>query len=154
AVSPDGTWVYVTGTSAAGSPDGTEYATVAYVASTGKPLWAARLLEPHGYVSSIAVSPDGTRVFVTGEVDLSKHSPGNIGTVAYDATTGTQLWFSKYDQASADDAGDNIGISPDGSTVYVTGWSIGSDGHLHWSTVAYVAATGVQLWAATPYPAT
>jgi hypothetical protein len=153
-VSPDGARVYVTGISSAGSPDGTEYATVAYLAGTGERLWASRLSEPHGEALAIAVSPDGTRVFVTGLVDLSKHSHGNIGTVAYDAASGAQLWFSKYDQASGDDVAKDVGVSPDGSTVYVTGWSIDADDHIRWSTVAYDAASGVQLWAATPYPST
>jgi hypothetical protein len=154
AVSPDGTRVYVTGVSGALSPDGTEYATVAYQAGTGTRLWASRLAAPHGDALAIAVSPDGTRVFVTGLVDLSKHSDGNDGTVAYDAATGTQLWFSRYDLASGDDVARDVGVSPDGSVVFITGWSIDADDRIRWSTVAYDAATGVQLWAAVPYPST
>jgi glucose dehydrogenase len=52
--------VFVTGTS------GADYATVAYKAATGARLWASRLNGGQTSQPSLAVSPDGTKVFVTG----------------------------------------------------------------------------------------
>src|SRR5438132_1432660 len=69
AASPDGTKVFVTG----GSFNPTTYAdfaTVAYDASTGAKVWVKRFDgSGHGddYAYAIAASPDGTKVFVTGE---------------------------------------------------------------------------------------
>ena len=74
-MAPDGSAVFVTG---AGTSVNTE-ATVAYNPATGVPLWTAPAAIVPG---SIAVSPDGSRVFVTGV----------FGTQAYNAATGASLW--------------------------------------------------------------
>ncbi len=191
AVSPDGGTVFVTGISDAGTGFGFDYATVAYRASDGKQLWAARFNGPFSgddetsalsvardggavfvtgtgavaltkwtlttvayrasdgaqlWVRSFApgndlggaiVSPGGNRVFVTGHVTSKAHT-GQYGTVAYNATTGAQLWARRF----AGLGGKSIAASPDGTRVYVTGES-----HTHYGTLAYSARTGAQLWA-------
>jgi hypothetical protein len=65
----------------------TDYVTIAYQAATGSPLWEARYGGPppsSDYGRALAMSPDGTKVFVTGG------SGGRWGsavvTVAYYAT--------------------------------------------------------------------
>jgi hypothetical protein len=82
--SPDGTRVFVTGTSQSLS-NGSDYATLAYDASSGTKLWASRYNGPDNdtdSASSVVVSPDGTRVFVTGS-SLGSTNSEDFATVAY-----------------------------------------------------------------------
>jgi outer membrane protein assembly factor BamB len=139
-VSPDGTTVYVTGGS------GGHYATVAYAASTGAERWVARDDSPIGGTGGIAlslrVSPDGKRVYVTGI------SGWDYVTIAYEASTGTKRWRTRYDgPAHSTDTAYSVTVSPDGTRVYVTGESYGRDPSRSYATIAYDASSGVQLWA-------
>src|SRR5436309_2476353 len=96
--------------------------------AVGAPTPGTRLWATHDTVSfenstGIVASPDGSKVFVTG----------NKGPRAYNASTGAKIWstlrgFNNYSYIAA---------SPDGSMVFVTGWT---------ATVAYDAATGRLLW--------
>jgi DNA-binding beta-propeller fold protein YncE len=147
-VSPDGATVYVTGTSRTAA--GTDAATIAYSAASGVQLWVARYNSfGYGAASSVAVSPDGGRVYITG---ISLGGPGggaDYGTVAYDAASGAQLWAALWGGNSGDhNYPTGLAVSPDGKRVYVTG----GDGETNsttgaYGTVAYNAATGAQLWA-------
>jgi hypothetical protein len=148
AVSPDGTRVFITGRSH-GALTGDDYATIAYDASTGDRLWVSRFTGPRAgddEATSLAVSPDGGTLYVTGH----SHGTGtgaDYATLAYDVASGAQRWVTRYNApAGGDDAGLAIGVSPGGTSVYVTGrtetLSTGIDG----TTVAYVAATGAQRW--------
>src|SRR5207247_1782002 len=109
-LSPDGSGVYVTGKSV--KPVGgqrvkpaicfdTDYATVAYRASTGEELWSARYRDYNlcganqDVVADIAT--DGQRVFVTGRTSGKPDNADDYGTVAYDAATGQQIWERRYD---------------------------------------------------------
>ena len=144
-VAPDGSTVFVTGYSngSGGFPD---YATVAYDASTGTQLWVSRYngaINGFDYAHALGVSPDGSKVFVTGQVQRSG-GHFDYATVAYDASTGTQLWVSQY--GKQDNVANALGVSPDGSTVFVTGWSQKSIGVVDYATVAYDPSTGTQLW--------
>jgi hypothetical protein len=92
------------------------------------------------------VSPDGTEVFVTG-YSTGSTSQYDYATVAYDASTGAELWLNRYngpgnsyDQATA------LGVSPDGTDVFVTGHSMGSTSQYDYATVAYDASTGARRW--------
>ena len=145
AVSRGGGRVFVTGASQ-GTRSGPDYATVAYSAVTGARLWAARYNGPGNgsdAASAVAVSPGGSRVFVTG-ASRGTRSGQDYATVAYSAATGARLWVTRYNgPATYDDAARAVAVSPRGSTVYVTGGSNPGS-----ATLAYSAATGAQLWLA------
>jgi sugar lactone lactonase YvrE len=154
AVSPDGSMVFVTGTaSAVGRPQaGTWWATIAYAAATGRRLWVARYQGPAKGISSaaaLAVSPDGSTVFVGGISDGLSGEYDAV-TVAYNAATGAMMWAAR--QVSGGLAGnrvDSLAVSPDGSSVYMTGETSTPDGATEATTAAYGAATGTTLWTST-----
>jgi hypothetical protein len=147
-VSSDGSKVFVTGYSY-GSTTADDDATVAYDTSTGARLWVKRYNGPSdGYddATALGVSPDGSKVFVTGESPGSKSSE-DYATVAYDGSTGAELWAKRYNGPGSDfDEAYAIGVSPDGSDVFVTGRSDGSTSSLDYATAAYDATTGAKLW--------
>lgn len=167
AISPDGSTVYSTGlTDTINAPGGhVAYAVVARDAATGKQKWAGTYYNtkcPTGFNMAIAitVSPNGSAVYVTGDGINQDCNGTNTDpvTVAFNAATGARLWVARYHNASFGDqqsgAGLAIAVSPNGSTVYVTGPEepTGSFKDPHDQvTVAYSAADGAQQWAAL-YP--
>ena len=151
AVSPGGGAVFVTGYSQRrGAGQVSDYATVAYAAATGRQLWARSYSGPVpglGDALSVAVSPGGRMVFVTGRVQGREAGfRYDYATVAYAAGTGRQLWARRYDDGIAS----SLAVSPGGTTVFVTGTTVGAGS----ATVAYAAATGRQLWARRDKPNT
>lgn len=133
AVSPDGTRVFMTGLNG----------TVAYDAATGARLWAVAADGSH---SALAVARDGSKVFVTGSA--SGASTVDYATVAYSAATGARLWVSHYNGTQHGGGGDDYAaaIAVGGSRVFVTGASPGASAESDFTTVAYNAVTGTQLW--------
>src|SRR6266568_2533368 len=91
--SPDGSTAYVTGLS--GTDTGLAHiVTVAYNAATGTRRWVARY---HGLgvsgPTSVAISPDGSRLFVAGfTTPPGSALPTRFAVVAYNASTGAMLW--------------------------------------------------------------
>ncbi len=81
---------------------------------------------------ALAVSPDGTALYVTGR---GRGSGRNLefATIAYAAATGKQRWLRYYTTVKPA-SGASVAVSPDGKTVYATG----SDGS-YALTVAYQA---------------
>jgi WD40 repeat protein len=153
AVSPDGSTVYVAGGVMASLGD-EEYATVAYQAANGTMRWARVQNGTNGSfgndsaATALAVSPDGTRVFVTGLLTAS--AGASYGTLAYTAAGGTRLWFQQYETPSAtvlNDFAAALAVNPDGTQVFVTGAANGAYG-----TLAYAAATGAQQWVGLYHP--
>ena len=85
AVSPDGSTVYVTGT-AAYPNESSKYATLAYDSATGATRWLRRFPGDRtglGEARSVAVSPDGSAVFVTGLAQDPLTEPSFYTTIAY-----------------------------------------------------------------------
>lgn len=149
-VSPDGTRVYVTGESRTdlANPD-RHYDTVAYDAATGAEVWVSRYEAPAPGIDvakALKVSPDGARVYVTGESN-GIGTGLDYATLAYDATDGTELWVSRYDGLlGGDDMAHDLVLAPDGSAVYVTGRSQGIGTSIDYATIAYDSHAGGVLW--------
>ena len=146
AVSPDGKTVFVTGYSYGTTAGEVDYATVAYSAATGAQLWVERYISPslQGFATSVAVSPGGKAVFVTGYSGSQTTGGYDYATVAYSTVTGAQLWVKRYNGPAGDDFAHSMTVS--GNTVFVTGSSIGTNNGYDYATVAYNATTGAQLW--------
>ncbi|MGN6680146.1 MAG: outer membrane protein assembly factor BamB family protein [Streptosporangiaceae bacterium] len=123
-------------------------------AGSGARLWIKRYNGPANGsddASSVAVSPAGSAVFVTGTSSAtSPGQPGDYLTVAYNAATGARMWTARYNgPANSFDEASAVKVSPDGSTVFVTGGSEGDTGDSpDFATVAYRASDGTRLWVA------
>jgi WD40 repeat protein len=141
AVSPDGTTVFVTGSST-GSASLYDFVSIAYDAESGQRLWTARYNGPandQDGASSVALSPDGARVFVTG-TSTGLTSGLDYATVAYDGAIGRKLWVTRYNGPGNDwDTANSVVVSPDGVRVFVTGYSTGSATGWDYATAAYRA---------------
>jgi DNA-binding beta-propeller fold protein YncE len=150
AVSPTTGRVFETAVVAANPSN--QYATIAYNEATGSVVWTAFFSSPvagDAEPFAIAVSPDGSKVFVTGH-DNYTGTGSDIGTVAYDAASGQQLWSDTlHFDAGVSAAGLAIGVSGDGSRVYVGGASFTSfqpTGNYGFVTLGYDARSGQRLW--------
>ena len=113
---------------------------------TGVLLWAQ--LVSTGFLSndiatSLALSPDGADVVVTGDV----LGGATWITGLFDAATGTRRWLVSAGEGIA--AGD---VVVDADRVYVAGMgNVGITGYL--SVIAYDRATGARLWRTDKKPA-
>ena len=95
--------------------------------------------------ASVAVSPVGGRVFVTGTTTGPTTSRTDYATVGYSAATGAQLWVKRYNgPTNCWEIATSVAASA--NSVFVTGRSsgIGQD----YATVAYDAGTGARKWVA------
>lgn len=144
----DASKTYVVGTSMGGSiiaPTNNDYVVFAYTSSNGNEAWSARYdAGSTDEAAAIALSPDGTKVFVTG-ASTGTGSGFDYATIAYSTANGSQLWVARYNgPANGFDKAYSVTVSPDGSSVYVTGESAGSGSD--YATVAYSASNGSQQW--------
>lgn len=146
AVDPRGARVYVVASSAGA------FVVVAYDASTGAREWTARTARSGGasaFAEAVAVSADGSRLFVTGDVELSIETR-RTWTVAYDTTDGAVLWASTLPGGPHDAAiPRRIAVSADGTAVFVAGSRTGTHGiddFWDYFTVRYSATSGAEAW--------
>jgi len=156
-VSSDGAKVVGTGFCCSGEESGEDYLTIAYEAATGRQLWAARYdgHEPgnksasgEDWAHSLALSPDGTKVFINGESTGERPSSmPDYATISYDAETGQPLWAARYDgPGKGFDRGGSLGVAAGGTRIVVTGASDGNKTRSDYATIAYDAASGRRDW--------
>ena len=144
AVSPSDSVVFVTGGSKGGGTF--DYATIAYDTVDGHVIWKERFDEGlYDSATALAVSPDGAYVFVTG---ASKKRGQRIDylTVAYDASTGRVTWHRRLNSGDGLDLPSGLAVSPDGSSVVVTGTVHADRMAADFATIAYDSTTGTTLW--------
>jgi PQQ-like domain len=117
----------------------------AALAAPGDQLWSRKFSTGGNHFDegdAVAVSPDGARVFVTGDIRFNS----GYMTIAYDAATGAQLWqaqwFSTY---PINGYPTDIAVGPLGNRVFVTG-AIGNGHNYDFGTAAYDATTGDRVW--------
>jgi hypothetical protein len=161
-VSPDGRSVYVTGRSVGIAGLGAawefpevsyDYATIAYDAETGWTRWVARYNGPGDLVdvaTSLDASPDGSRVYITGEAGLnSATADTEIVTIAYDSVTGQEVWVSQYPGGGGLYEAWTVAASRVDDRVYVGGSGpVVGKTHPEYLTLAFDGTTGNRLWTA------
>jgi hypothetical protein len=121
----------------------------AAAAAPGEQGWVARYNNGgNDSATSVAVSPDGAMVVVTGS-SYRTASGDDFATVAYSTVTGAQLWAHRYNgPGNGADKAAAVTVSPTGR-VFVTGSSSGgASRRADYATVAYRGATGAQVWVA------
>jgi hypothetical protein len=100
------------------------------------------------YDGPIALSPDGSRVFVT--MHSNSFLGDGVATVAYDTTNGVQQWASRDDNSSQFFCigcnGPLLEINPDGQELYVTGSADETPDTIDIKTICYDTATGAKKW--------
>jgi DNA-binding beta-propeller fold protein YncE len=146
-VSPDGSKVFVTGYSS-GVSSGYDYATIGINAATGGKLWFRRFNgvgNSSDYGQAVAVSPDSSKVFVTG-YSYGSGTGYDYVTTALSSATGAPIWGQFYNgPGNGSDYALDVAVTPDGTYVYVTGYaSSGASGN-DYATAAYVATNGAGL---------
>lgn len=161
ATSPDGATLYVTAESY-GEDASTllDYSTYALSAATGARLWLAEFEGPgvvgssagagNDYPASLAATPDGAQVVVTGRGYLNM-TDSRIMTVSYAATTGAESWRVVDETFTGGDSrGRAVLASPDSAWIYVAGQ--GENGATGTDVVALQYATAPDAAALLPPP--
>lgn len=163
-VNPDGSQVYVSATSVTGPATFFEYpreiSVVSFDAATGDIAWSSTYSHPGGETpvkDDPIVSADGERVYVAGtqwnDYPHNRNPTADYVTIAYDTTTGDELWDARYDGPpigvfNSHDRVRAMTVDPgEDEQVYVTGMS-GGFGSYSTRTVAYDGATGERQWLA------
>ena len=95
---------------------------------------------------AMALDADGSTIFVTGgsghrvygNTSYGRRRAPDYATVAYDASTGRELWVRRFEGRPRDDwdIAKAIAVAPDGSRIFVSGESFGR-ASLDFVTVAY-----------------
>jgi hypothetical protein len=131
------------------------WAVVAYDTATGAERWRSTWRSGGGYDApgGLTFSPDGRRIFVTGESysygnPLTVPSDSVLTTIAYDSATGARLWRASSNSVVGLDNGRAAVASPNGKQVYVSAVSDTGHGDLDYVTAAYLASNGTLLWTA------
>jgi hypothetical protein len=152
-LSPDGSFVIVGGETR-DAAHGTDFLLAAVTTTDGTVRWRARSALKQEFYSGqdprVLLSPDGTRVFLTGVTTRLSYSKWWF-VQAFDSATGGSLWDEAPLEGGSDViyAGYNAAITSDGATLFMTGGG-GVDqvtrGDVY--TLAIDTVTGAQQWSA------
>lgn len=124
AADPSGAALVTTGTAYTSDASAATMFSVGLDAATGQQLWASTFSVPSFRTGGLDVTIDatGARAYVAGQIygGTDEQPVNQAVTVAYDITTGLQLWAVAY----AENPGDRtiawrIAANPDGGRVYV-----------------------------------
>lgn len=156
AASPDGSRVYMAGGKIGAGNYVVDVLLFTYIAATGELVQETHYGPTQGFPpAGIAVSADGSRVFV--EEANVETTLNQALTIAYDSA-GNNLWAQRYPTSCLDVNCATrpwyygpITVSPNGSTVFVTGTYLHILNEQAFVTLAYDAATGTEKWEAM-YP--
>ena len=153
AVSPDGSAVFVSGSSRDESDPfqaASRWTVAAFDPGTGTERWRKRPsdLDRYALTTAITVTSDGRFVVATGTQRASFSAPASrMTTIAFDAVTGAEVWRSVWDGSALQDGGMDVVASDD--TVYVVGYTRPEGKGYDYAAVAYDAATGEERWSST-----
>src|SRR5919201_878534 len=100
------------------------------------------------YPAAVAVAPDGRRVYVAGSAYGGPPVGDDYTTTAYRPDR-RRVWRRSYNGPDSNiDQALDVAVSPNGETVFVTGYSFGGPATTNdATTVAYEKATRDELWA-------
>ncbi len=125
-----------------GNVYGQDYITIKY-SPDGTQLWASQYHVFDGSVNDLVVDPNGN-VYVTGVGHSSSSTSSEYITIKYNSN-GNSIWVNRYDGSGTEsDVATAIAID-DSGYVYVTGYSVGSNGYYDYVTLKY-AGDGVEQW--------
>lgn len=131
-----------------------DYVTLAYDISRTRPDLAWRTFTHsaapgYGHESSMALAPDGSRLYVGGSHQVFKEGTATAATYALDATDGSVLWVNEVINPKTQyQSGYDLTLSPEGNTVYVVGVPdvMPSEHFENFVAQAYASDTGATLW--------
>ncbi len=145
-VTPDGSTLVVTGDYQLAMR---RIGTIGYNALTGDRLWLRVWDGPENIQAlsrDIVMAPDGKHVFVGG-IDAGTDGGYHYALIKY-GTDGSLSWVRRYQGVAgySEDFLTSVAITPDGGTVFVTGYASDGTDVADFATVAYNAGSGAKLW--------
>ena len=95
----------------------------------------------------MVVSPDGSKVFVTGW-SYGSTTSYDYATFAYNSSTGSTVWGQRYNgPGNSSDYAFAVGVTLDGSEVFATGYAYNGASGYDYASAGYDAGTGGSLGA-------
>jgi hypothetical protein len=157
-VSPDGRLVFVSGSWRTDqvAADG-HLTTLAFDSGSGDVVWSANYDGPGNGTDNareLVVSPDGSTLYIAGISAGRDNADLDYAVIAYDTTSGAELWVSRWDGIGQgnSDSPFAIDINSGGDMLYLTGWSYGEGEYNNdYGTIAVDAAgegAGTIVWSA------
>jgi outer membrane protein assembly factor BamB len=143
ALSPDGSTLYLAAIQSSGK--GASLVTTALAASDGTSVWS--VVTGKSYTASLSgVTATASAVVVSTTFDNAKYSRPHWQTVALNPATGATLWSRGQYGPGGQAFGSALALSPNGATVYVTGWVSPTSPGYNMLTNGYDIATGATTW--------